>query len=46
MSELVSKPRIHNSIWPIAVITFGLSLTAAWIGLLGYGLIKLIELAI
>jgi hypothetical protein len=33
-------------IWAPAVITFGFGLTAAWIGILGYGLFKLIELAI
>ena len=27
--------------WPIAVLTFGLFITLGWIGLLGYGLIKL-----
>jgi hypothetical protein len=46
MSELRSKLRIHRSIWPTVIITFGLSLTAAWIGVLGYGVFKLIELAI
>jgi hypothetical protein len=28
------------------MIVFGLSVTAAWIGLLGYGLVKLIQSAI
>ena len=36
----------RKNIWPVAVIAFGLSLTAAWVGLLGYELIKLIDLAI
>jgi hypothetical protein len=46
MSELRSKLRIYRPIWPTIVITFGLTLTAAWIGLLGYGVFRLIELAI
>ena len=46
MSELQSKLRIDSSMWPTIVIAFGLSLTAAWIGLLGYGVFRLIELAI
>jgi hypothetical protein len=32
-------------IWPRALIAFGLALTSAWTCLLGYGLIKLVELA-
>ena len=35
---------IHR-IWPPAMIALGLGLTAAWIGLLGYGLVLLVELA-
>jgi hypothetical protein len=33
-------------IWPGVVIAFGLTLTAAWICLLGYALVKIIEMAI
>ena len=44
MSDLVTSKR--DRIWPTAVIAFGLGLTAAWVGLLSYGLVKLIELAI
>jgi hypothetical protein len=36
---------VHR-IWPVAVIVFGLALTAAWMCLLGYALVKLIEMAI
>jgi hypothetical protein len=36
----------HEPFWPAAVITFGLSLTAAWIMLIGYGLVRLLGLAI
>ena len=46
MSELQSKLSIHISMWPTIVIAFGLSLTAVWIGLLGYAVFRLIELAI
>ena len=42
---LVSKPIIYP-FWPKAVIGFGLALTAAWMCLLGYGLVKIIEMAI
>ena len=33
-------------IWPPAMITLGLGLTAVWIGLLGYGLVRLTSPAI
>jgi hypothetical protein len=33
-------------VWPVAVIGFGLSVTAIWVGLLGYGLFKLVDLVI
>jgi hypothetical protein len=47
MSEIVSGPLgKRHPIWPVAIIAFGVSLTAAWVGLLGYGLVKLIERAI
>jgi hypothetical protein len=47
MTELqVELPGRKDSFWPAAVITFGVSLTAAWVILLGYGLVRLIELAI
>ena len=36
----------REAFWPAAVVTLGISLTAAWVMLLGYGLVKLIELAI
>jgi len=45
MSVLLSAER-HEPFWPAAVIVFGLSLTASWAILLGYGLIKLVEYAI
>ena len=47
MAELQSERRSdRHPIWPVAMIVLGLSVTAAWIGLLGYGLVKLIESAI
>jgi len=36
---------LFHRIWPRAIITLGLGLTAAWTGLLGYGLVRLIALA-
>ena len=47
MTELQSELPAHNDpFWPAAVITFGLSLTAAWVIVLGYCLVGLVELAI
>jgi hypothetical protein len=37
------SPERRDPFWPAAIITFGISLTAAWIILLGFGLIKLVE---
>ena len=37
---------VIDRIWPIAVIAFGLGLTAAWICFLGYGITKLIWMVI
>jgi hypothetical protein len=57
MSEITyeTAPAVSNSsaaaipvidrIWPIAVIAFGLGLTAAWVCLLGYGVVRLIRFA-
>ena len=46
MSKSEDKPAVHDAIWPAIVIGFGLSLTAVWIGLLAYGLVRLIQHAI
>ena len=47
MTELQSELHARNDpFWPAAAITIGLSLTAAWVILLGYGLVRLVELAI
>jgi hypothetical protein len=47
MTEITSEvPVRRGPFWPQAVITLGLSLTAAWVILLGYGLVKLIEIAV
>ena len=46
MVELQVQRPVRRPIWPVLTVAFGLSLTAAWIGLLGYGLVKLIELAL
>ena len=37
---------LFHQIWPPAVIACGLGLTGAWAGLLGYGLVSLIALAL
>ena len=38
--------RVRREIWQVSVITFGLVLTVGWVCLLGYGLIKLVQLAV
>jgi hypothetical protein len=35
-----------SNAWPFAVVGFALTLTLVWIGTLGYGLFKLVELAL
>ena len=43
---LKAAPReARESMWPKVMIVFGVGLTIAWIGLLGFGLIKLIAYA-
>ena len=44
MSNLASGS--PNPFWAKAIITFGVSVTAAWVILLGYGLIILVKHAI
>jgi hypothetical protein len=46
MAELQPLDTVRHLIWPVVTIAFGLSLTATWMGLLGYGVVKLIELAL
>jgi hypothetical protein len=46
MTEFELRAPSRHPIWPAAAITFGLSLTVSWMILLGYGLVRLIELAI
>jgi hypothetical protein len=47
MTEITSEvPVRREPFWPQAVIPLGLSLTAAWVILLGYGLVKLVEIAV
>jgi hypothetical protein len=47
MSKVASgPPERRDPFWPAAIITFGIGLTAAWVILLAYGLIKLVEHAI
>jgi hypothetical protein len=45
-AHIAAPKRRTVSIWPEAVIALGLSLSATWTILLGYGLVKLIRLAI
>ena len=43
MSQLTEPPRGYEAVWPATVIIFGLAVTAAWVMLLGYGVVKLVE---
>jgi hypothetical protein len=43
MTTLQTEPPERRPFWPTAIIIFGLSLTAAWGGLLGFGLFELID---
>ena len=44
-SAPAAQPLFHR-IWPPAIIALGLGLTAAWICVLGYGLVSVITIAI
>jgi hypothetical protein len=46
MSDKPLEPLRRDPFWAAAIITFGLSLTAAWVILLGYAVFKLIVLAV
>jgi hypothetical protein len=47
MSELQVKPSgFFDRFWPATLITVGLGLTIVWVCVLGYGVIKLVELVI
>jgi hypothetical protein len=37
-----SMLQVFNRVWPIAVLALGFSVTLGWIGILGYGLLKLV----
>jgi hypothetical protein len=41
-----TAPRPTRKVWPVTALVFGLTLTAVWIALLGYGIFSLMELAI
>jgi hypothetical protein len=45
MSLLQMQPA-RRAVWPLAVLGFGLGLTAGWMMLLGYGLFRLIDYAL
>ena len=46
MAQLLPLQTVRNRIWPVVIVAFGLTLTATWMGLLGYGVVKLIGLAL
>ena len=37
--------KLHRPVWPLVLIVLGLGLTLAWLSIVGYGLIKLVEYA-
>jgi hypothetical protein len=43
-ADIATARTIHR-VWPLAVIAFGLGLTAAWVCLLGYGMVEIIRFA-
>ena len=45
MSEL-ELPAARQPLWPAVVVTLGLSLTAAWVCVLVYGIVRLVGLAL
>jgi hypothetical protein len=38
-----AKARLRRT-WPLALVVIGLGLTLAWLSIVGYGLIKLVQL--
>ena len=46
VTEQQSLKASGNKLWLKALLVFGLGLNAAWIFLLGYGLVKIVALAI
>jgi hypothetical protein len=44
--RLQPKPPQRHPLWPVATIIFGISLSAMWTLVIGYGLVRLVELAI
>jgi hypothetical protein len=46
LASVSAAERVADPFWPKAVVVLGLGLTAVWIGVLGYGIVKLIQLTI
>jgi len=42
----IKTPSLFQRIWPATVVIFGLAITVAWIGLLGFSLIWIIKAAV
>jgi len=45
LAPVLVPQQVAGPFWPKAVVAFGVGLTAAWLCFLGYGLVKLIQLA-
>jgi hypothetical protein len=43
---MVLDTQLSRPVWPLALLIVGLGATAAWTGLLGYGVIALVEMAL
>jgi hypothetical protein len=41
-----SEPVSFRPAWPLALVILGLGLTVAWTGMLGYGLVELVAMAL
>jgi len=44
-ARAASKETLFQRVWPAAFVIFALGVNAAWMALLGYGLISLVRLA-
>jgi hypothetical protein len=44
--DTILDTQLSRPVWPLALLILGLSATAAWTGLLGYGVIALVGMAL
>lgn len=46
LHAIPARSGVKHPIWPEAVVAFALGVTVGWVILLGYGVVKLVELVI